>query len=106
MAHSRVTCNGSPVLSPRTTSGAALTCYSLHLGAPCLDAALGQALLGDDAADVIREDERGLQDRERLRVRAGGRLVDDDVQGSAVILDSSHLHILHRSRRQVVKETG
>lgn len=30
-----------------------LTCYPLHLHAPRLDAALGQALLGDDAADVV-----------------------------------------------------
>lgn len=49
--------------------------YPLHLHAPGLDAALGQALLGNNAADMIREHEGGLQDREGLRVRAGGRLV-------------------------------
>lgn len=83
---------------------APLTCYSLHLGAPGLDAALGQALLGDDAANVIGKDERGLQDGEGLRVGAGGRLVDYYVQGSAVILYSGHLHVLKRSRMQIVKE--
>lgn len=44
----------------------ALTSYPLHLHAPCLDAALGQALLGDDAADVVREDKGGLEDGEGL----------------------------------------
>lgn len=44
----------------------ALTSYPLHLHAPRLDAALGQALLGDDAADVVREDKGGLEDGEGL----------------------------------------
>lgn len=57
----------------------ALTSYPLHLHAPRLDAALGQALLGNDAADVVREDKGGLEDGEGLGVGAGGRLVDGDI---------------------------
>lgn len=44
----------------------ALTSYPLHLHAPRLYAALGQALLGDDAADMVREDKGGLEDGEGL----------------------------------------
>lgn len=74
--------------------GRPLTSYPLHLHAPGLDAALGQPLLGNDAADVVREDEGGLEDGEGLGVGAGCRLVDDDIQGTAVILHSGHLHVL------------
>lgn len=73
-----------------------LTGYPLHLHAPGLDAALGQALLGDDAADVVREDEGGLEDGEGLGVGAGRGLVDGDVQGAAVVLHTCHLHVLPR----------
>lgn len=59
--------------------GQPLTSDPLHLHAPRLDAALGQALLGDDAADVVREDEGGLEDGEGLGVGAGRRLVDGDI---------------------------
>lgn len=71
--------------------------YPLHLHTSCLDAALGQALFGDDATDMIREHEGGLQDGEGLRVWAGGRLVDSDIQGTAVILHSCHLHVLQKA---------
>lgn len=61
------------------------TCYPLHFHAPGLDAALGQSLFGDDAANVICEDEVGLQDWDRLGVRVRRGLVNDDVQSPAVI---------------------
>lgn len=64
--HYRVTCNDSQVLSPRTIPGEPFTCYPLHFGAPSLDAPFGQALLGNDAANVICKDKRGLQDGEGL----------------------------------------
>lgn len=83
-----------------------LTSYPLHLHAPGLDAALGQALLGNNAADMIREHEGGLQDREGLRVWAGGRLVDGDVQGTAVILHSCHLHVLHSKKAKAKCSSG
>lgn len=54
----------------------------MHLHAACLDAALGQALLGNDAADVVREDEGGLKDGEGLGVGAGCWLVDGDIEGA------------------------
>lgn len=76
-----------------------LTSYPLHLHAPRLNAALGQALLGNDAADVVREDEGGLEDGEGLGVGTGRRLVDGDIQGTAVIFHTSHLHVL-QGRRQ------
>lgn len=53
---------------------------------PRLDASLCQPLLCNDAADVVGEDEVGLQDGQRLGVRVGAGLVDDDVQGPAVVL--------------------
>lgn len=74
--------------------GRPLTSYPLHLHTPGLDAALGQPLLGNNAADVVREDEGGLEDGEGLGVGAGCRLVDDDIQGTAVVLHSGHLHVL------------
>lgn len=83
-----------------------LTGYPLHLHTPGLDAALGQALLGDDAADMIREHEGGLQDGEGLRVWAGGRLVDGDIQGTAVILHSCHLHVLHSEKAKAKHSSG
>lgn len=83
-----------------------LTGYPLHLHAPGLDAALGQALLGNNAADMIREHEGGLQDREGLRVRAGGRLVNGDVQGTAVILHSCHLHVLQSEKAKAKCSSG
>lgn len=82
-----------------------LTCNPLHLHAPSLDASLGQPLLGDDAADVVGEDEVGLQDGKGLGVRVGARLVDDDVQRSAVVLNTRHLHVLLGRRRGRVRET-
>ena len=39
-----------------------LTCDPLHLHTPGLDATLCKPLLCDDAADVVGEDEVGLQD--------------------------------------------
>lgn len=83
-----------------------LTSYPLHLHTSGLDAALGQALFGDDAADMIREHEGGLQDGEGLRVWAGGRLVDSDIQGSAVILHSCHLHVLHSEKAKAKCPSG
>lgn len=83
-----------------------LTSYPLHLRAPGLDAALGQALLGNNAADMIREHEGGLQDGEGLRVWAGGRLVDGDVQGTAVILHSCYLHVLHSEKAKAKCSSG
>lgn len=80
-----------------------LTSYPLHLHAPRLDAALGQALLGDDAADMVREDEGGLEDGEGFGVGAGCRLVDGDIQGTAVIFHTSHLHVL---QGEGVKKNG
>lgn len=74
------------------------TCDPLHLHAPGLDAALGQPLLGDDAADVVGEDEVGLQDGQGLGVGVGAGLVDDDVQRSAVVLHPGHLHVLQQER--------
>lgn len=71
-----------------------LTCNPLHLHAPGLDATLGQPLLGDDATDVVGEDEVGLQDGQRLGVGVGAGLMDDDVQCPAVVLDARHLHVL------------
>lgn len=87
-------CGSCCPTAERTPAGAALTSYSLHLHASRLDAALGQALLGDDAADVVREDEGGLQDGEGLGMGAGCRLVDGDIQGAAVVLHAGHLHVL------------
>lgn len=48
---------------------------------------------------MVGEDEVGLQDGQRLGVRVGAGLVDDDVQRSAVVLHAGHLHVLWRSRR-------
>lgn len=70
------------------------TCDPLHLHAAGLDATLGEPLLGDDAADVVGEDEVGLQDGQRLGVRVGAGLVDDDVERPAVVLHTRHLHVL------------
>lgn len=73
-----------------------LTCNPLHLHASGLDATFGQPLLGDDAADVVGEDEVGLQDGQGLGVGVGAGLVDDDVQCSAVVLNARYLHVLLR----------
>lgn len=71
-----------------------LTCDPLHLHAPGLDATFGQPLLGDDAADVVSEDEVGLQNGQWLGVGVGAGLMDDDVQCSAVVFNTRHLHVL------------
>lgn len=63
-----------------------------------MDATLGQPLLGDDAADVVGEDEVGLQEGQGLGVGVGAGLMDDDVQCSAVVLHARHLHVLLRER--------
>lgn len=55
---------------------------------------------------MVREHKGGLQDREGLRVRAGGRLVDGDVQGAAVILHSCHLHVLHSEKAKAKRASG
>lgn len=70
----------------------------LHLHAPGLDATLRQPLLCDDAADVVGEDEVCLQDGQGLGVRVGAGFMDDDVQCSAVVLYTRHLHVLLRRR--------
>lgn len=75
-----------------------LTSDPLHLHAPGLDATLRQPLLCDDAADVVGEDEVGLQDGQGLGVRVGTGLMDDDVQRAAVVLNTGHLHVLLRWR--------
>lgn len=75
---------------------APLTCNPLHFHASGLDATLGQPLLGDDAADVVSEDEVGLQDGQGLGMGVGAGLVDDDVQCSAVVLNARNLHVLLR----------
>lgn len=74
--------------------GDGLTRYSLHLHPPGLDPSFSESLLGDNAADVVGEDEGGLQDGYRLGMRVGRWFVDGDVQGSAVILHPRHLHVL------------
>lgn len=74
--------------------GEGLTRYPLHLHPPGLDASFSQPLLGDDAADVVGEDEGGLQDGYGFGVRVGCRLVDGDVQSPAVVLHPRHLHVL------------
>lgn len=73
-----------------------LTCNPLHLHAPGLDATLCQPLLCDNAADVVGEDEVGLQDGQGFGVWVGAGLMDDYVQCSAVVLNTRHLHVLLR----------
>lgn len=68
----------------------------MHLHASGLDATLRQSLLGDDAADVVGEDEVGLQNGQGLGVGVGAGLVNDDIQRSAVVLNARHLHVLLR----------
>lgn len=43
---------------------------------------------------MVGEDEVGLQDGQRLGVRVGAGLVDDDVERPAVVLHARHLHVL------------
>lgn len=64
------------------------TCNPLHLHLPRLDASLCQPLLCNDAADVVGKDEVGLQDGQRLGMWVGAGLMNDDVQGPAVILNA------------------
>lgn len=80
--------------SDRRTNSQTATCDPLHLHAAGLDATLGEPLLGDDAADVVGKDEVGLKDGQRLGVRVGAGLVDDDVERPAVVLHARHLHVL------------
>lgn len=81
-----------------------LTCNPLHFHASSLNATLGESLLGDDAADVIGEDEVGLQDWQGLGVRVGARFMNNNIQSSAVVLDTRHLHVLLERRRKTDDE--
>lgn len=78
------------------TLRAFLTCNPLHLHAPGLDATFGQPLLSDYAADMIGKDEVSLQDGQRLGVGVGAGFMDDNVQRSAVVLNTRHLHVLFK----------
>lgn len=79
----------------------ASTCDSLHFHPPSLDPSLGQALLRNDATDVIRKNEGGLKDGEGFGMRAGSWLVYDDIQGPAVVFHSCHLHVLQGARKEM-----
>lgn len=45
---------------------------------------------------MVGEDEIGLQDGQGLGMGVGAGLMDDDIQRSAVVLNSGHLHVLLR----------
>lgn len=76
-----------------------LTGNPLHLHSPGLNATFGQPLFGDDASYVVSKDEVGLQDGHGFGMWVGAGLMDDNIQCSAVVLDTRHLHVLYQSGR-------